>query len=207
MPESLPILLIEDDRDDAALTVRTLRRAHVWNEIVVVSDGIAALRYLFPTAGAAAAVASRPVLILLDLRLPRMHGIDVLRRIRADESTRDVAVVILTSDQERADKIEAATLGIHAFVNKPLDFAKLVRALGSLSLSLVLTDGPTAAISVPISGGSDWMTIAESITDSRRRLERSRCALDTARARIRRSCDRLAITDCKFPIRGTPAVV
>lgn len=127
------ILLVEDNGDDEALTLRALRRANVGNDIVVARDGVEALDYVFGTGSWAGQVRARPQVVLLDLKLPRVDGLEVLRRIRADEATRLLPVVILTSSNEERDRIEGYRLGANSYVRKPVEsgaFAEAVRALG-----------------------------------------------------------------------------
>jgi len=112
------ILLVEDDLDDVELTKRAFARSHVPNEVEVARDGSAALeRLLGPDAG------PLPALVLLDLKLPRVNGLEVLGRLRAAERTRGLPVVILTSSGEERDLIEAYHLGVNSYVRKPVDFA------------------------------------------------------------------------------------
>ena len=113
------ILLVEDDLDDVELTKRAFARSNVPNEVEVARDGSAALeRLLGPAAG------PLPALVLLDLKLPRVNGLEVLGRLRADERTRRLPVVILTSSGEERDLIEAYQLGVNSYIRKPVDFAK-----------------------------------------------------------------------------------
>lgn len=127
------ILLVEDDADDVALTVRTFNKMHVANEIVVVRDGIEALDWLFSRGQYAGRHAVLPQLVLLDLRLPLLDGLEVLRAIRADERTRALPVVILSSSEEDRDAISSYDRGANSFVSKPValnDFVAAVRQLG-----------------------------------------------------------------------------
>ena len=138
------ILLVEDNSDDEALTLRALKKNHVLNEVVVVRNGLEALDYLFAT-GAYADRDRRviPQLILLDLKLPKMDGLEVLRRIRADDRTRLLPVVILTSSDEERDVIEGYKLGANSYVRKPVDFTQFAEAVRQLRLYwLVLNEVP-----------------------------------------------------------------
>jgi two-component system response regulator len=137
------ILLVEDNPDDEALTLRALRRANVGNDIVVARDGVEALDYLFGT-GAHAARDTRalPQVMLLDLKLPRIDGLEVLRRVRADDRTRILPVVILTSSNEERDRIEGYTLGANSYVRKPVDFNEFVDAVRQLGLYWLLLNQP-----------------------------------------------------------------
>src|SRR5437879_1252848 len=121
--ESKIILLVEDNPDDEELTLRALEKNNILNEVVVAHDGVLALEYLFG-AGAYEGRDLRvmPQVILLDLKLPKMDGLDVLRRLRADERTRLLSVVILTSSKEEQDIIAGYSLGANSYVRKPIDF-------------------------------------------------------------------------------------
>jgi two-component system response regulator len=137
------ILLVEDNPDDEALTLRALRRANVGNDIVVARDGVEALDYLFGT-GPHAGRDTRdlPQVMLLDLKLPRIDGLEVLRRVRADEQTRVLPVVILTSSNEERDRIDGYTLGANSYVRKPVDFNEFVDAVRQLGLYWLLLNQP-----------------------------------------------------------------
>jgi two-component system response regulator len=126
------ILLVEDNEDDVELTLRAFRRTNVANEIVVVRDGEAALDYLFVNAGKEDG--AFPTVILLDLNLPKVDGLTVLRRMRADERTRRIPVVVLTSSGEDSDVIRSYDLGANSFVRKPVDFTQFVEAARQLGL-------------------------------------------------------------------------
>jgi two-component system response regulator len=137
------ILLVEDNPDDEALTLRALRRANVGNDIVVARDGVEALDYLFGT-GSYAGRDTRelPQVMLLDLKLPRIDGLEVLRRVRADERTRILPVVILTSSNEDRDRIDGYTLGANSYVRKPVDFNEFVDGVRQLGLYWLLLNQP-----------------------------------------------------------------
>jgi two-component system, response regulator len=129
------ILLVEDNQDDIELTLRAFEKSHIINEIVVAKDGEAALDYLFATgihAGRDQEVL--PEVVLLDLKLPTIHGLDVLRRIRADQRTRRLPVVVLTSSNEEQDVLRSYDLGANSFVQKPVDFAEFIEAARHLGL-------------------------------------------------------------------------
>lgn len=137
------ILLVEDDPDDEALTIRALQKSNVANEVVVVRDGSEALDYLFGEG----AYADRdsgdpPQVVLLDLKLPKIDGLQVLRKVRADERTRLVPVVILTSSDEERDVIEGYRLGANSYVRKPVDFNDFSEAVGRLGLYWLLVNQP-----------------------------------------------------------------
>jgi two-component system response regulator len=135
-----PILLIEDNGDDEALTLRALKKNNINNEIVVARDGVEALDYLFATgAWAGRDLSLMPQVVLLDLKLPRIDGLEVLRRMRATERTHLLPVVILTSSDEESDRIAGYGMGANSYVRKPVDFnhfAEAVRQLGLYWLRL-----------------------------------------------------------------------
>ncbi len=138
------ILLVEDNPDDEALTVRALKKNKILNEVVVARDGVQALDYLFgqgPHAGRD--TTETPQVVLLDLKLPKLDGLEVLRRLRADDRTRLLPVVILTSSNEDRDRINGYGLGANSYVRKPVDFDAFVTATAQLGLYwLVLNEPP-----------------------------------------------------------------
>jgi two-component system response regulator len=138
------ILLVEDNPSDVSLTKWALSHSHITNPLVVVEDGREALDYLFAVgAHAGRDAADLPGLVLLDLNLPRVDGLDVLRQIRANERTRRLPVVILTSSQEQQDMIAGFDLGANSYVRKPIDFNQFAEAVRTLGLYLlVLTEVP-----------------------------------------------------------------
>ena len=130
------ILLVEDNPDDEALTLRAFKKSDIRNEVVVLRDGAEALAYLFPGDGD---TVPRPALILLDLNLPKVGGLEVLRRMRADERTQMIPVVVLTSSKLDEDILDSYRNGANAYVRKPVnfsDFAEAVRTLGVFWLLL-----------------------------------------------------------------------
>jgi two-component system response regulator len=138
------ILLIEDNASDIALTRRALSRCRISNPLVVVEDGQEALDYFFGTGAFAGRDTSvLPALILLDLNLPRIDGLTVLRRLRADERTRRAPVVILTSSTEEHDLRAGYDYGVNSYIRKPVDFEQFTRAIEQLGLYwLVLNEAP-----------------------------------------------------------------
>ncbi len=141
------ILLVEDNADDEALTMRALQKNNIGNEIIVAHDGVEALDYLFGMgkhAGRDTTV--QPELILLDLKLPKLDGFEVLKKLRADQRTKLLAVVILTSSKERDDIVNGYGLGANSYVRKPVDFRQFVDAVLQLCLYwLVLNERPVAS--------------------------------------------------------------
>lgn len=138
------ILLVEDNPDDEALTLRALKKNGIANEVVVAHDGVEALDYLFGTGTYAGREANlRPQVVLLDLKLPKVDGLEVLRRTREDELTRRLPVVILTSSKEERDLIESYNLGANSYIRKPVDFNQFAEAIRQLGMYwLVLNEAP-----------------------------------------------------------------
>ena len=146
MADDKTILLVEDNPDDEALTLRALKRANVRNPVVVVRDGVEALDYLFGTgAHAGRDTHDTPQVVLLDLKLPRLDGLEVLRRLRADARTKLLPVVILTSSTEDQDRIAGYELGANSYVRKPVDFSQFVDAVRQLGLYWLLLNQPPPA--------------------------------------------------------------
>jgi two-component system, response regulator len=137
------ILLVEDNPDHQELTLMTLAENNVINEIVVASDGLEALEYLFATGRYAGRDARDvPALILLDLKLPKLGGIEVLQKVREDERTRLVPVVILTSSSEEEDIVASLKNGANSYVRKPVDFGRFVEQLQRLQVYWMLVHEP-----------------------------------------------------------------
>jgi two-component system response regulator len=138
------ILLVEDNPDDVDLTLRAFQKNNIANEVVVARDGVEALDYLFARGSHANRDPARsPSVVLLDLKLPRIDGLEVLGQIRADERTKLLPVVILTSSKEEQDLIKGYALGANSYIRKPVDFAQFMEAVRQLGLYwLVLNEGP-----------------------------------------------------------------
>ena len=129
------ILLVEDNPDDEALTLRAFKKNNITNEVIVARDGEEALEYLFGTGRYAGRdIAAMPQITLLDLKLPKVDGLEVLRRVRAHEITKHLPVVILTSSNEDQDRFEGYDLGANSYVRKPVDFDQFVAAVLQLGL-------------------------------------------------------------------------
>jgi two-component system, response regulator len=140
------ILLVEDNPDDVELTLRAFRTSKLSTEIVVASDGVEALDYLLAT-GAHAGRDRKllPEVVLLDLKLPKIGGLEVLKRMRAEERTRRIPVVVLTSSNEERDILSSYDLGANSFVRKPVDFAQFVEAARQLGLYWLAINQPAGA--------------------------------------------------------------
>jgi two-component system response regulator len=141
------ILLVEDNPDDEALTLRALKRNNILNEVVVARDGAEALDYLFAQGAHSGRDAGKlPEVVLLDLKLPKLDGLEVLRRIRSEPLTRRLAVVILTSSNEERDIVAGYDLGANSYIRKPVDFNQFMEAVRQLGVYwLVLNVPPPSA--------------------------------------------------------------
>ncbi len=147
MEEKRAILLVEDNPDDVELTLRALKQYHVKNQINVVRDGAEALDYLFATgAYADRDTTTMPAVVILDLKLPKVDGLEVLQRIRADERTKLVPVVILTSSNEEQDIINGYKFGANSYVRKPVDFTQFIEAAQQLGLYWLVINEPPPKI-------------------------------------------------------------
>lgn len=131
------ILLVEDNPDDVSLTMRALKSHNITNDVIVAQDGVQAIEYLFG-ASSRPALPDLPAVVLLDLKLPKINGMEVLQRIRADERTRLLPVVILTSSDEERDVIDGYSLGANSYVRKPVDFVEFTKAAQQLGLYWLL---------------------------------------------------------------------
>ena len=137
------ILLVEDNPDDVDLTLRAFKKNNIQNEVIVARDGAEALDYLFATGAYAGRDADiMPAVILLDLQLPKIPGLEVLGRIRADKRTKLFPVVILTSSKEERDLTQSYGLGANSYIRKPVDFVQFMEAIGQLGLYWLIVNEP-----------------------------------------------------------------
>jgi two-component system response regulator len=138
------ILLVEDNPDDEELTLRALKKNNIQNDVVVARDGVEALDYLFGTGAYAGRDTSNvPAVTLLDLKLPKVDGLEVLRKLRADERTKYLPMVILTSSKEEQDLLNGYKFGANSYIRKPVDFAQFIEAVRNLGLYwLLLNESP-----------------------------------------------------------------
>lgn len=128
------ILLVEDNSRDEALTLRALRKSNIVNDVVVARDGVEALEYVFGGDAGSDEAKRIPQLVLLDLKLPKVDGLEVLRRLRGDERTRRLPVVVFTSSSEEEDVIKSYSLGANSYVRKPVEFEQFLEATKQLGL-------------------------------------------------------------------------
>ena len=151
MTDNRVILLVEDNPDDVALTLRAFRKNRILNSVVVARDGVEALDYLLGTGPHAGRdVKALPAVVLLDLKLPRVDGLEVLRRVRGDPVTRLLRVVVLTSSAEEQDIVDSYRLGANSYIRKPVDFDNFLTAVGQLGLYwLLLNEAPPGARNGP----------------------------------------------------------
>ena len=140
---SIEILLVEDNPNDVELTLHALKKNNLTNRIHVVRDGAEALEYLFSSgAYAERDLNQTPKVILLDLKLPKVDGMEVLKRIKADERTRSIPVVVLTSSREERDIVDSYRLGVNSYITKPVDFDQFTEAVRQLGLYWLLLNQP-----------------------------------------------------------------
>lgn len=141
--EEIEILLVEDNPTDAELTMRALKRRNLANQVVWVKDGAEALDFIFATGDFSDRnPQDLPKLILLDLRMPKVDGLEVLQRIKAEENTRKIPVVVLTSSKEDRDIVESYKLGVNSYVSKPVEFDEFIDAVSTLGLYWMLINNP-----------------------------------------------------------------
>lgn len=138
MMNTAPILLVEDNPDDEALAIRALKKNNITNDVFVARDGAEALDYLMGTGMREGYGPINPVLVLLDLKLPKMNGLEVLERLRADERTRLLPVVILTTSDEETDLVKSYELGVNSYVRKPVNFTEFTEAVANLGVYWLL---------------------------------------------------------------------
>ncbi len=134
------ILLVEDNPTDAELCIRALKKSNFANKLVWVKDGAEALEFVFATGAYAERVQNGPKVILLDLRLPKVDGMEVLRRVKGDERTRTIPVVVLTSSREDRDVADSYRLGVNSFISKPIEFDEFARVVSELGLYWLLVN-------------------------------------------------------------------
>ena len=133
--DDVEILLVEDNLNDVELTLRALQKQNLASKVLVVKDGVEALEFIFATgAFAHRKIENRPKVVLLDLKLPKIDGIEVLSRMKNDERTRHIPVVMLTSSQEERDVLDTYNLGVNSYIVKPVDFSNFVHAVSELGL-------------------------------------------------------------------------
>ena len=138
-----PILLVEDNPDDQTLILRALKKNNILNEVVLVRDGVEALDYLFSTGAHQGRDPDlMPQVVLLDIKLPKLDGLEVLKRIRADERTKRLPVVILTSSREQQDLMVSYDCGVNSYIQKPVDFNQFSEAVRKLGLYWILLNIP-----------------------------------------------------------------
>ncbi len=141
--KEIEILLVEDNPTDAELAIRALKKSNLANKLVWVKDGAEALDFLFATGTCAGrSIKNCPKVILLDLRLPKVDGMEVLRRVKADAYTRTIPVVVLTSSKEDRDVAESYQLGVNSFISKPVEFDEFAKTVAELGLYWLLVNRP-----------------------------------------------------------------
>lgn len=136
--DAVEILLVEDNPHDAELTLHALKKHNISNHVTVVEDGAEALDFVFRTGPHAQHRGKAPKVILLDLKLPKVDGLEVLRRLKADDATRGIPVVVLTSSREERDIIEGYRLGVNSYIVKPVDFQQFTDAVRQVGLYWLL---------------------------------------------------------------------
>ena len=137
------ILLVEDNPDDEALAIRALKRHHISNQVIVAHDGVEALEYLFCTGMYAERdINFKPTVVLLDLKLPRVDGLEVLRRLREDDRTKLLPIVVLTTSSEEQDMLNSYSLGCNSYIRKPVDFVQFSEAIRQLGIYWLLMNEP-----------------------------------------------------------------
>ncbi len=142
MPELRPILLVEDNPRDLELTLTALEKCQIANDIVVARDGAEALDFLYLSGSHAGRDAGDPAVVLLDLKLPKVDGLEVLEKVKRDENLRHVPIVMLTSSREEQDLVKSYELGVNAFVVKPVEFNQFFKAIQDLGVFWALLNEP-----------------------------------------------------------------
>ncbi len=143
MDNEIEVLLVEDNPDDLDMALRALRKAHLANRIQVARDGAEALEFIFGTgAHTGRKVENGPKVILLDLKLPKIDGLEVLRRVKGDPRTRMIPVVVLTSSKEQPDVVECYSLGVNSYIVKPVNFERFASAVAELGMYWLLLNHP-----------------------------------------------------------------
>lgn len=141
--DEIEILLVEDNPTDAELTIRALKKKNLTNKLVWVKDGAEALDFLFATGEYAERnTEDLPKLVLLDLRMPKVDGLEVLQKIKSDERTKKIPVVVLTSSKEDEDIVKSYKLGVNSYVSKPVEFDEFTKAVSTLGLYWILLNKP-----------------------------------------------------------------
>jgi CheY-like chemotaxis protein len=138
--QHVQILLVEDSVQDAELTRRALKRSHVANDVAWVRDGVEALEYLFCEGSYAGRDSGQPKLVLLDMKMPRMDGLQVLGKLKADPRTRTIPVVMLTSSREERDLVQSYSLGVNSYIVKPVDFEQFADVVSQVGMYWVLAN-------------------------------------------------------------------
>jgi two-component system response regulator len=145
-PNAVELLLVEDNPQDLELSLRALRKANLSNHIQVARDGAEALEFIFcEGAFAGRKISDVPRVILLDLKLPKVDGLEVLTRIKGDPRTRTIPIVVLTSSKEQSDVVESYNLGVNSYIVKPVNFERFVEAVSALGLYWLLYNQPPKA--------------------------------------------------------------
>jgi two-component system, response regulator len=143
-PHEVEILLVEDNPHEAELTIRSLKKSNLANKLKLIDDGADALDFIFLRGAYADATASfSPKLVLLDLKLPRVDGLEILRQMKADDRTKGIPVVILTSSKEERDIIESYKLGVNSYIVKPVNFESFTKSVSELGMYWLLLNQPS----------------------------------------------------------------
>ena len=143
--DAVDILLVEDNPNDLELALRALKKHHLANNVIVARDGAEALDFIFGTGSYAdRQIEKIPKVVLLDLKLPKVDGLEVLRRIKADERTKTIPVVVLTSSQEERDVVDSYRLGVNSYIVKPVDFDQFIDSVSKLGLYWLVCNKPPA---------------------------------------------------------------